>query len=91
MASKAYSEANEEIWRPKMVVELPKKWTEGHWIGEEKAFLIIDGSLNFAPPIITSILILGTFVRATPCKTENHAHQLKIEVNFLLELEGTTP
>lgn len=52
---------------------VPKKWSDGHRMGDEYAFSATDGALNMAPPTIIRNFIFGTFVRATPCKQNNTA------------------
>lgn len=69
--------------------EIPKKWIDWHWIVDEYAFSASDGDFSFAPPIIIRKFILGTFVRAKPCKKYNTPNWPTIK--FLGKLEDKNP
>ena len=55
--------------------KLPRKWREGHEIGEEYAFSATWGAWNLAPPIISKNFTFGTFVSATPCTSIINLYQ----------------
>lgn len=68
-------------------IEIPKKWIDWHSIFDSYAFPASDGDFSFAPPIIIRNFILGTFVRAKPCKKYNTPNWPTI--NYIISLRKT--